>query len=341
VALGPALGGLVLLFGPVAVPIALGVAVLALLLRDPFRLLLVLVATWPAGTLYLRYRLVPGMPELAYERLLAALIAGALLAAACLGRRRLPRIGVAVGAYVALQLVSIVWADLSGDLARAERAAFLNAVLLPVLLSWATRALVESPRHLQALLHAILAASVLVCVSGLYERTRPDTENPFPVAAHNEAGDTRYADVPDGRASGVMGNPAVYGAVLALGAAACLAGLLQSPRKRTKAMLGATLALLLYGVFVSFTRSAWISTLAALLVAPLFLQRRWTAALPLLAAAALALPWLSEAALTSRLVEDRISTATPSPDASSGSCSPASTSCRSRCSAGDRGRWTT
>ncbi len=298
------LTGVILWLGPIpALAIVLFLAVvLPFFVRDLFRPFLFLIVTWPVLTLYVR---VPHMP---YERGIALMITGMLLAAAFVRRLKLPGIGILAGIYLVAQLVLLGSNFLLHRLPDSHMAGnlYLEGIALPVLIYWLTKSLVTSTWHVKWLLSAVIAASVIVCLTGIYERAVDTKDSPFPVSAHNEAGDTRYLGVPGGRASGVMGNPAIYGAVLGMGALASLAGFAHAQRKRTKALLAFTAGLLLYGVFVSFTRSAWLSALVAIFVAQFFIKGLWKKTLPVLAISTFLLIWIWQSLPQSDPVKERL-----------------------------------
>ncbi len=298
------LTGVILWLGPIpAVAVVLFLAVvLPFFVRDLFRPFLFLLVTWPVLTLYVR---VPHMP---YERGVALMIMGMLLAAAFVRRLKLPGIGILAGIYLTVQLALLGSDVLLHRLPDSHMAAnlFLDGIALPVLMYWLTKNLITSTWHVKWLLSALIAVSVIVCLSGIYERAVDTKDSPFPVSAHNEAGDTRYLGPPGGRASGVMGNPAIYGAVLGMGALASLAGFAHAQRKPTKAILALTAGLLLYGVFVSFTRSAWLSALVAIFLAQFFIKGLWKKTLPVLAISTFLLIWVWQSLPQNDPVKERL-----------------------------------
>jgi len=272
--------------GPVTVPIVVFLfLILPWLVRDPFRLFIWLIVTWPVLTLYARIPLPAGIPDISYERVLVLLTLGIIILAGLAFKRRLPQIGildVLAIAYAAVQVgsrVAVLW---FGGLGTPDLDGFLGIIVLPILMYWMTKNLLVSRWHLKWLLYALILATVIICFSGLYERALGSQESPFPVSAHNELGDTRYMDVRRGRAAGVLGNPAIYGAILGMGVLASLCCVVHTERKRTQVMLIVTIVLLLYGAFVSYTRSAWISIVVTLFIAQFYVKNLWRKTLPIL-----------------------------------------------------------
>lgn len=286
--------------GPVAVPIIVFLfLILPWLVQDPFRLFAWLIVTWPVLTLYVRIPLPAGIPDISYERLLVPLTLGIIILAGLAFKRRLPRIGmldILASTYAAAQFgtrVAVLW---FGGLGTPDLNGFLDVIVVPILMYWMTKNLLVSRWHLKWLLYALILASVIICFSGLYERALGSTESPFPVSTHlsgGKSGGTRYLGVPQGRAAGVLGNPALYGAVLGMGVLASLCCVVHAERKRTQVTLVATIVVLLYGVFVSYTRSAWISIAVTLLITQFLVSNLWGKTLPiyLVGMLLLALKW--------------------------------------------------
>jgi len=149
---------------------------------------------------------------------------------------------------------------------------------------WITKNLLVSRWRLKWVLYAVILASVIVCFSGLVEQAIGSEKRlfavPLELGGSTEA-QRRWLDVPGGRAAGVLGNPAIYGAVLGMGTLASLCCMVHAERKRTQVALVATILVLSYGVFVSYTRSAWISVVVTLFVAQFFIKDLWRKTLPI------------------------------------------------------------
>jgi hypothetical protein len=295
------LGGLILLLGPLALPLIAGLFfVFPWLIQDTFRLFLWLLVTWQGVSLYIG----SPIPGISYERSMAALILGLLLLEALvLKRRKLPALGFAVSVYVAAQILSRLTVVGREGLGAFEVTDLLKVVLLPVLMYWITLALVVSRWHLKWLLYTIILASLLICATGLYEWVLGSADSPFPIASRNDAGDTRYMDVPRGRAGGIAENPAIYGAIVGTGLLAALCCLVHT---RPRWPLWPTLVLLCIGVFLSFTRSAWIAVLMTVFVTQFYLSGLWKRTLPVFWVAALLLVMLGGALANNAVVQDRL-----------------------------------
>ena len=240
---------------------------IALLLRYPLEVFLAGIVTWPVLSLYLIVRLPSGLPDMRYERLLLLGVVTSILLARLAARRPLPRVSGPVLAVVAVQIAVYVLAILNTQpIAEPDLAVMINSILVPFGSYWATKALVEDPRHLRLLVVAIVGAAVLVAMSGFYERAIDAAQSPFPVETGTASGE-RFGGVPLGRAAGVFGNPAIYGAFLGVGAVGALAMRALASSKVARGILSGLAVLLAYGVFVSFTRSAWLAAFGAGLAA--------------------------------------------------------------------------
>jgi len=277
---------LTLKFGPLVVPsVVFLLLLLPWLVQDPFRLFIWLIVTWPVLTLYARISLPAGIPDISYERVLVPLTSGIIVLAGLTFKMKLPRLGmldILVGTYAAAQFGSRVVVLWLGGVGTPDLNGLLGIIVIPLLMYWMTKTLLASRWHLQWLLLALILASVIIGFSGLYERALGQQESPFPITAHLVGGElsTRFMDVPQGRAAGVLGNPAIYGAVLGIGVLVSLCCLVHSQRQQIRVVLAATIVVLLYGILVSFTRSAWLSIAVALFVAQFLIKDLWKRTLP-------------------------------------------------------------
>lgn len=169
-----------------------------------------------------------------------------------------------------------------------------------------TKKLVVSRQRLVWLLGAFIVAALIVCLTGLYERVLDLSESAFPISPHDEAGSTRYLGVPGGRASGVVGSPAVYGGVLGLGLLTSLCCLVHARKTPTKLLLGGVALLLAYGVLVSYTRSAWISVSIAMLFAPFYFKGLWKVTMPVAVIAAFVIAFTWDGLQQNEIVQNRV-----------------------------------
>ena len=272
VALMPVLGWYV-------VPIGIVLGFSPWIVQYPFWLLLWLIVTYPL--IYpARIRLPGGLPDIAYERGIVAILVGIVLWQVVMSKESFPRVSRLAGAFFILYTLAVLAPILFGGLVAPNFSEFIEFVVLPFTLYWLTRYLVVTKQQIKWLLQSIALVAVLICFTGLYERVLDLEESPFQVSAHTEGGDTRYGGVPGGRAAGVLGNPAVYGAVMGMGALACFA-LVSNCRsfwQRLQVVLPAVL--LMYGVYASFTRSAWLAVLSTLFLVQFFIKDLWKFTLP-------------------------------------------------------------
>lgn len=279
--LGAVLGLLTFRLGVLLLPVLVAALLLPWFLQDPFRLFLLLIVTWPVLTLYARIPLPAGIPDLSYERILILLTFGIILVEGLLRKRKLSRVGILdilVLMYVIMQLRSHILMSWFGGGRGSDLNGFLEVILL-LLMYWMAKNLLTTTWHLKWLLYSIIVASVIVCLTGLYEQALGTPQSPFPINDSLPHG-MRFMDVPGGRAAGVVVNPAIYGGVMGLGTLASLC-CLAHVQDKTRAILTATIFLLLYGLFASYTRSAWISSGITLLVGSFFVKDLWKRTLPI------------------------------------------------------------
>ena len=209
-------------------------------------------------------------------------------------------------AYVGLVGASFVAGFATGSVGSTAVATFLDSTLIPVAMYLFTRKYVDSPRRLVWLLGAILFSSMVICLTGIYENTMDFTHSPFPIAPINESGDTRWLGVPGGRAAGVLANPAIYGGVVGMGLLCCLTFFAHSDGRSKRLLFAGVGCVLAYGVFVSYTRSAWLSVAIAVFFSQFFIRGLWKMTVPLSLVAVLlaAITW--GALSQNDLVQDRV-----------------------------------
>jgi O-antigen ligase len=248
---------------------AVGVAVAAVALtqlRFPERIFLFLLASWAMLAPYLILAVPGPLPDLNYERVSVALLVVMSVVILVGSRRAMPGLGWWVSAYLILQIGTYLFWSLGDPLVPPELSILMNSTLLPVGVYWLTKVYGISARDRVRVMVATLIGIVLVFLTGIYERLINAVASPFPVTLGTASG-LRYLDVPHGRAGGIVGNPAIYGALMGVGVLLVFA-LWNSARTRVRqGVLLATGLLLSYGLVVSYTRSAWVSAAAGFAVA--------------------------------------------------------------------------
>jgi O-antigen ligase len=318
---GFVLAALLLTFGPIALPIVFSlVFILPWLLKDTFRLFVWLIISWPVLSLFVRIPLPGGIPDISYDRVLALVLVCIVVVEALLSKRQLVKaspLDILIMLYVAAQLgtrLSVVW---FGGVGTPDLNGFLDAILVPVLLCWAARNVVGSKQHLQWLLYALVIASLLVCITGLIEQALGVRIFKASLSLGGSEVNYQWRDAQGQlRAAGALANPAIYGAFLGMGSLAGICALPLVQRKLARAALLATIAVLLYGVFASYTRSAWLSAFVVLFAAQFFLNGLWKKMLPIvmLGSVLLMLVWnlipnhagILQRALTTKTIDQRL-----------------------------------
>jgi|GEM_PF-6721706 len=284
VALGLCVGGAVVALGDrglLVLPLlAIALLLVPWLLKDPYRLFLFLLLTWPLLTFRLQITLPAGLPDIKYERVVLAAVLGMVLTRWVVLRERLPRLDWWVCAFALLTVLSYARVAVMGGVAAPELSRLVAVVVQPLGAYWLVLHLVDSRRKCAWLLATIVMSCVAICVTGLYEQVLQLEFSAFDTGPGG-APVERMLDGPGGRAAGVMLNPAVYGAVMVVGALAAICWRDHVVQVGGRTLLGLAAGLLLYGVFASYTRSAWLSGLVMvplMLVALPRMRRRMTLA---------------------------------------------------------------
>lgn len=284
---GLILAPLVLITGPKSLPIVIFLLfLLPWFLQDIFRLFIWLIVTWPILALFVRIPLPAGIPDLGYDRVLVLLLLCIIIIEALLSKRQLMKVtplDILVIAYVMAQISSRLFVLWFGGVGSPDLNGFLDIILMPVLLYWMAKNLLVSREHLKWFLYALVIASLLICPTGLYEQAVGMRIFRTSVSLGGSEVTYQWQDAQGGlRAAGALANPAIYGAVLGMGSLACICCLSLLKRKLTQAALLATIGVLLYGVFASYTRSAWLSVFVVLFAAQFFVNDLWKKTLPIL-----------------------------------------------------------
>lgn len=154
---------------------------------------------------------------------------------------------------------------------------FFDSYLIPVLVYFLARNLIRDRQWLDAAKFALVLAGLYVSALIIYEHFTGQ-------ALLAPEGDfaNRYSQNL-ARSTAVFGNSAVSGAFLAMIFPITLSFLVVSPSPRVKLFLALTLPLIGLGLFFTYTRAAWLSTLVALIVLQFFIPGLRRFLLPALA----------------------------------------------------------
>jgi O-antigen ligase len=317
------LGFLFVAFGPITLPIVFfAVLVLPWLMKDAFRLFVWLIVTWPLLTPFLRIPMPAGMPDISYDRVFFFMLVGLVIFEVFLSRTRpctrFTPLDMLILAYLVAQLPSHLLVFWFGGTGALEPNIIVDALLRPVAMYWIAKNLLVSRLHIRRFLQALLITSLLICLTGLYEQAVRRKVS-FEISGRTTGTDLDWDDGNRMRATGVLDNPAVYGATMGMGILAGICCLYNTKRHLTRLLFVATLGVLLYGVFVSYTRSAWLAVGIVLLAAQFFFKNLWKTTLPLFIFAALLLvitkddvshsSWIVSRALTTGTVNERLTLA--------------------------------
>jgi O-antigen ligase len=276
---------LILALGPIMLPVIFSIFFfLPWLMQDVFRLFIWLIVTWPILTLFLRIQLPAGIPDISYDRALVLLLLCIVIVETLLSKRRLKKItplDILILLYFVAQLSSRLFVLWFEGIGKPNLNGLLDIVLIPLILYWVAKNLIASRTHLKWFLYALVIASLLICLTGLYEQA--SGRRVFAVSSTLGGWETHYywQDVGGLRAAGALGNPAIYGATLGMGILAGICSLAHIKRKLIQATFVVTIGVLSYGLFASFTRSAWLSVFIVLFIAQFFVNGLWKRTLPI------------------------------------------------------------
>lgn len=282
---GIILAALTLRLGLFALPVVVFVLIVfPWLIQNPFKLYIWLIISWPTLALFVRVPLPAGIPDISYDRVLVLILMCVVVIEALLLRRHLLKttiLDLLILLYLAAQLSSrlvVLWFGGEGS---PDLNGLLDTLLIPVGMYWITKNLLVSRSNIQWFLYALVIACLLICLTGLYEQAVG--KRVFKSSISLGGTEERYIwqDVPGGRAAGAMGNPAVYGATLGIGILAGIGCLPHVDKKFPRVVLLASIGLLLYGVFASYTRSAWVSVFIVLFAVQFFINGLWKTTMPL------------------------------------------------------------
>lgn len=248
-----------------------------------FPLLVLWVAISPFFQVHQGIPVPGGLPSLTFDRGLLLVITILLLTHAWVQRRPL-RIGpVEIGFFFYLVIQAILLPMTASD-PKLALIDFLNILLLPFIAYFATRNLVTTERRFAVVVVALVLSSIPLALTGIYEHFTG--QSLF-------TSELLWTDVGLGRAAGPLINPAVYGLALAILVALAFFTLAQTTTGWVRFASGVAIGLSTAALFWTYTRSAWASAGAALLL--LFLTdsrtRRVTIPIAIVAVLVLALNW--------------------------------------------------
>lgn len=282
---GLILASLILTLGPITLPIAFFMLlILPWLVRDKFRLFIWLIVTWPILTLFVRIPMPAGVPDLSYDRVLVLLLLCVIIVEAVLLKRRLMKITLLdalVVLYLLAQLISRMFVLWFGGIGRPDLNGLLDTILIPLFLYWMVKNLLVTKVHLEWFLCALVITCLLICLTGLYEQVMGIRVFRISTRLGGYQDIFYWQDVQGGRAAGALGNPAIYGATLGMGILAGICCLTYIKGNLAQIALVATIGILLYGVFASYTRSAWIAVFIVLFAAQFFMGNLWKWTVPI------------------------------------------------------------
>jgi O-antigen ligase len=271
--------GVILVLGIKSFPLIFFlILILPWLVQDAYRIFIWLMITWPILILYIRVPLPAGIPDLGYDRVLVVFLLSLVLVEALLSKRKLTRMSVLdvlSVLYLLAQIGSRIFVMWFGGMGNPDLNGLLDIILIPLAMYWLVKNLLTSPKNLKWFLYALVIASLLICLTGLIEQVVGMRIFKASLSIGGSEVEYQWQDANGLRASGALGNPAIYGATLGIGILAGLCCLVEEKGSAIRVTLLAIIAILLYGVYASYTRSAWISVLAVLFLVQFFIGSLW------------------------------------------------------------------
>lgn len=142
----PILAGLILAllllaFGPITLPIVFfSLFVLPWLTQNIFRPFILLIITWPILTLFLRFPLPAGIPDLTYDRVFVFPLVCVIILESRFSKFKLLKVtplDILIIIYVIVQLgtrLTMVWSD--DGMGNLDLNGFLDGIIVPVAMFW-------------------------------------------------------------------------------------------------------------------------------------------------------------------------------------------------------------
>ena len=274
--LGSILALLPILFGPITLPIVFFMfLILPWLIQDAFKLFIWMIVTWPLLYVFVQVPLPAGVPDLTYGRAMVLLLVCVVILEVLILKRQLIKLttlDILALVYVFAQLISHLFVNWFWGAGDQDLNGLLDIVLIPLVVYWVVKNLLVSRAHLKWLTWAFVITCLLIALTGIYEQAMG-----VKVFAYSTGWNPDWGD----RATGAMRNPAAYGTTLGMGILASFSLLSHTKRKLPHATLVATIWILLYGVFASYTRSAWVSVYIILFAAQFFVNGMWKRTMPM------------------------------------------------------------
>jgi len=238
---------------------------MVILLFNPVFAFLLWITVAPFfGFAGLHISLGPGIPDLSLSRLIIVVLVALVLAEAATGRRRLVPVTRA-DVFVLLSLIGIGSSIFSSVSKQASLAWFFESFFMPAVAYWLARNFVKDEKTWVGAQRALVAAGFLIALVVLQEQMMGYTW--FPTEGSSQYGRHLH------RVTGLLGNPAFHGVVLAMALPFAWRAMLENPHRwRRRAML-LVIGTMYAGLFLTYNRTAWAGGALGILLFLLFYPR--------------------------------------------------------------------
>ncbi len=249
------------------IPVLAAGSSIAIALASPPAILILVVLVAPlAGFAHLDLRLAPGVPALSLVRLVSSFLLMLLLTQVRVGGRERLRLD-AVDLVFMASIVGIgISLSRSIELVRSAQVYF-DSYFIPFLMYFLAKNIIRSRAWLDGTKLALVAVGFYLSALIIHEYV---TGQGFLVPEGDLA--TRYSEHLS-RSVVLFGNSAFSGALMAVAFPVALTLLLDMPWSRMKLLLALALPVMGTGLFLTYTRAAWITAFVGLIVIQFFFPR--------------------------------------------------------------------
>lgn len=259
-----------------------------LIVIDPLKGLILWLVTQPLFDKHLNISLGAGIPDLSLTRFCMALITVLLLARTA--TRQHPAQPITRFDVVALLfMVGILQCGYRGSRGLLSLQKVFDLYCVPILCYFAAKNLVTSRRAMHLVLYAVLFMAVYTAIYAIYETT---TGNVL-LKPENTSSYDFYTDANLRILRGIWGSNEGFGRILVMGLPIGFYFYLRTPSAARKVFWAICLGVVFVGLFLTYKRIAWLSTLTVVFIMQLFYPqfRRLFIVLFIVVGVALALNW--------------------------------------------------
>jgi O-antigen ligase len=308
IALGGILGYLLLTpTGPIVTSSIAASLYLILLAINPINAFLLWLVTQPFSELYLNIPLPAGIPDLTPARFTALFLITVLLAQMATGQRVRPSF-TKIDLLAILTIIGLAMSIPTAVRINSAAQYILDNFAIPLIIYFIAKNLVTSEQEIHRVLKAVLVIGVYAAIYIIYENTTGNVLFVDPTKAFS----VQYSENVR-KVQGLFGSPNAFGLIFAFSIPLCFYFLLRSKSISSTFFYSLLVALLFVGVFLTFKRTPWIGTLAALFIIQFFFPRfrRVFIILLLISSVTMLMFWdeINDTAVVQERVNNRVDTA--------------------------------